>query len=36
LTLSYLTARNIRLIAEAGHDLERSESHLSFGVVAAF
>lgn len=36
LTLSYLTARNIRLIAEAGHDLERSESHLSLGVVAAF
>lgn len=36
LSLSYLSARNIRLIGEVGHDLERSEDRLSFGVVAAF
>jgi hypothetical protein len=36
LTVSYLSARNIRLLAEFGHDLDRSETHLSFGVVTAF
>jgi hypothetical protein len=36
LTLSYLARRNIRVVAEAGHDLERSETHASVGVIAAF
>ncbi len=35
-TVSYLAARNIRILAEAGHDLDRSESHVSVGIVAAF
>ncbi|MCB1007938.1 MAG: hypothetical protein KDB94_03490, partial [Acidobacteria bacterium] len=36
LTVGYLAARNVRILLEAGHDLERSESHASLGVVAAF
>jgi hypothetical protein len=36
LTLSWLHSRNIRLVAEAGHDLAASESEVSLGVVAAF
>jgi hypothetical protein len=36
LSLSYLTARNFRLIGELGHDFDREADRLSFGVVAAF
>ena len=35
-TVSYLTARNLRLLAEAAHDLERDRSEVSVGVIAAF
>jgi len=36
LTLNYLLARNVRLQLEAGHDIDRSASRASLGVVAAF
>lgn len=36
LTVNHLAARNIRMLLEAGHDFDRSESHVSVGVIAAF
>ena len=36
LTLGYLAARNVRVLAEVGQDLELDETRASLGVVAAF
>jgi len=36
LTLNYLLARNVRVLTEAGRDLDRDASQISFGLVTAF
>ncbi|KAB2964099.1 MAG: hypothetical protein F9K18_07840 [Thermoanaerobaculia bacterium] len=36
LTLGYLAARNVRVLAEVGRDFELDEARASLGVVAAF
>jgi hypothetical protein len=36
LTLNYLLARNVRLLAEAAHDLDTSADRVTIGVVTAF
>jgi len=36
LALNYLLARNVRLLAEVGHDLDRDDSRASLGIVTAF
>lgn len=36
LALNYLLARNVRLLAEIGHDIEREDSRASLGIVTAF
>lgn len=36
LTLNWLAARNVRLVAEGGRDLESDATRVSFGVVTAF
>jgi hypothetical protein len=35
-TLNYLMARNVRILTEAGHDLETDRDRVSLGLVAAF
>jgi len=35
-TLNYLLARNVRVLTEAGRDLDRDASQISFGLVTAF